>query len=81
LETLAVNGDAIQDFLLILVLSADLFKEMPGKYWDLSPFGKTPIVGLNKVFIWIEEKQFRDYYFFASYIQAKIHLGLFLLTL
>jgi hypothetical protein len=64
LETSVVNGDAIRDFLSILVLSADPFKEMPGKYWDLSPFGKTPIVGLNKVFIWIEEKQFGDKIFY-----------------
>lgn len=64
LETSVVNGDAIRDFLSILVLSADPFKEIPGKYWDLSPLGKNPIVGLNKVFIWIEKKQLGDKIFY-----------------
>jgi len=64
LETSVVNGGAIQDFLSILVSSADPFEEVPGKYWDLSPFGKDPIVSLNKVFIWIEEKRFGDKIFY-----------------
>jgi hypothetical protein len=48
----------IQDFLSILAGSPDPFKDVPGKYWDLSPSGQNPILDLDKVFISIEERQF-----------------------
>jgi len=48
--------------LSILAESPDPFKDVPGKYWDLSPSGQNPpaIVDLDKVFISIEERQFTD---------------------
>jgi hypothetical protein len=55
-----VNRAAIQDFLSILAGCPDPFKDMPGKYWDLSPSGLNPIVELRNVFISIEERQFTD---------------------
>ena len=62
LESSAVMADrkAIEDFLSILAGSTDPFKDVPGKYWDLSPFGLNPIVDLDKVFISIEERRFSD---------------------
>ena len=60
LESSALNCDAIEDFLSILAKCGHPFKDVPGKYWDLSPLGKKPIVGLSKVFILIKEMQFMD---------------------
>jgi hypothetical protein len=51
---------AIEDFFSILVECADPFNDVPGKYWDLSPSGRLPIVDLKKVFINVEERQFTD---------------------
>jgi len=53
-----VDRRAIEDFLSILAGSPDPFIDVPGKYWDLSPSGHSPIVDLDKVFISIEERQF-----------------------
>jgi hypothetical protein len=55
-----VDRVAIRDFLSILAGSADPFKDVPGKYWDLSPSGQKPIVDHDKVFMLIEESQFTD---------------------
>jgi hypothetical protein len=60
LQSSALNGQAIVDFLSILAGCKNPFKEVPGKYWDLSPLGRNPIVDLSRVFISIEEKQFTD---------------------
>ena len=60
LESLALNCDAIEDFLSILARCDHPFKDVPGKYWDLSPLGQKPIVGLSKVFILIKEMEFTD---------------------
>jgi hypothetical protein len=56
----AVDHAAIQDFLSILAGCSDPFEEVPGKYWDLSPSGKMPIVNLSNVFISIEKMEFTD---------------------
>jgi len=56
LESSAVNCVAIEDFLSILAGCVDPFKDVPGKYWDLSPFGQDPIANLTQVFILVEEK-------------------------
>ena len=60
MESSVVDHIAIKDFLSILAMSANPFKDVPGKYWDLSPLGQDPIVKLSKVFISIEEKQFTN---------------------
>ena len=38
-----VDRNAIEDFLSILVGCADPFKDVPGKYWDLSPSGQVQL--------------------------------------
>jgi hypothetical protein len=59
LESSALNHRPIQDFLSILaVCGNNPLKDVPGKYWDLSPLGGNPIVDLSKVYISIEEMQF-----------------------
>ena len=61
LESSAVlDRSATTDFLSILAGSPDPFKDVPGKYWDLSPSGCRPIVDLDKVFVSIEERQFTN---------------------
>jgi hypothetical protein len=55
-----VDKNAIQDFLSILAGCVDPYKDVPGKYWDLSPLGQNSIVDLTRVFISIEEKQFTN---------------------
>jgi hypothetical protein len=55
-----VDRDAIEDFLSILAGCADPFKDVPGKYWDLSPSGQVPIENLTRVFISIEEMHFTN---------------------
>jgi hypothetical protein len=60
LQSSALNLQAIEDFLSILTGCKNPFKEVPGKYWDLSPLGLNPIVGLSRVYISIEEMQFVD---------------------
>jgi hypothetical protein len=55
-----VDRRAIQDFLEILAGSDDPFKDVPGKYWDLSPSGLNPMVKLCNASISIEEWQFTD---------------------
>jgi hypothetical protein len=63
----AVDPVAIEDFLSILAGTVDPFKDVPGKFWDLSASGQNPIVDLPKVVISIEKKQFtvkvREHYF------------------
>ena len=59
MESLALNADAIQDFLSILVKSKNPFKDVPGKYWDLSPLGLEPLVDLTKV-LSIKKKDFAN---------------------
>ena len=58
LEKSALNGHPIEDFLSILAVCDKPLKNVPGKYWDLSPLGRNPIVDLSKVYISIEEMQF-----------------------
>jgi hypothetical protein len=58
LESSALNHAAIEDFLSILAGCDNPFKDVPGKYWDLSPLGRNPIVDLSKVYIMINEMQF-----------------------
>jgi hypothetical protein len=58
LESLALNHRPIQDFLSILAGCSNPLKDVPGKYWDLSPLGKKPIADLSEVYISIEEMQF-----------------------
>ena len=57
----------IGHFLSILAGCENPFNDVPGKYWDLSPLGHTPLVNLAKVFISIEEIQF------TSSVQYIIH--------
>ena len=57
LESSAKHRNAIQDFLSILAGAPDPFKDVPGKYWDLSSSGLNPIAKLDKVNISIEEWQ------------------------
>lgn len=59
LEHSALNRDAIEDFLSLLAGCKNPFKDVPGKYWDLSPLGQKPIVGRSKVFILVKEIQLR----------------------
>ena len=56
LDTSGADLTAIEDFLSILAAGIS-FKDVPGKYWDLSPLGRNPIVNLTRVFISIEVKQ------------------------
>ena len=56
----AANRDAIVDFLSILAQSDDPLKDVPGKFWDLSPQNPLAIVNLDKIFISIEERQFTN---------------------
>jgi hypothetical protein len=52
--------DAVEDFLSFLATCKKPFKEVPGKYWDLSPLSRNPIVDLSKVFISINEMPLAD---------------------
>ena len=58
LESSALNADAVDDFLSILARSEKPFKDVPGKYWDLSPLGSKPLVDLTKVFISVKRMDF-----------------------
>ena len=60
LEESAVNCDTITDFLSILAGSSDPLKDVPGKFWDLSPQNPLAIVNLDKIFVSIEERQFSN---------------------
>ena len=60
LESSALNRGAIQDFLSILAVCRNPLKDVPGKYWDLSPLGRLPIVDLSKVYISIDVMDFAD---------------------
>ena len=60
-QQLNASADArvvIDHFLSILAGCENPFNDVPGKYWDLSPLGHSPLVNLAKVFISIEERQF-----------------------
>jgi len=56
LESSVLNRAAIEDFLSILAACRNPFKDVPGKYWDLSPLGQNPIADLSRVYISIDER-------------------------
>lgn len=59
LESLALDHVAIEHFLSILAgCKSHPLRDVPGKYWDLSPLGRNPIAGLANVKITIVEMQF-----------------------
>lgn len=60
LEFSTLNSIAIEDLLSILAICDNPFKDVPGKYWDLSPLGRKLIVDLTKVFISIKEREFTN---------------------
>jgi hypothetical protein len=74
LESSALNHRAIEHFLSILAACSNPLKEVPGKYWDLSPSGRNPIVDLSKVYISINEMQFANgTQYFISPLQRFLH--------
>jgi hypothetical protein len=73
-----VNSVAIQDFLSILTWCDDPLRDVPGKYWDLSPLGQKPIAEFTKFFISVDERRFKigkqwHYYYLISPPPRMLH--------
>jgi hypothetical protein len=60
LQFSGTNEQAIMDFLGCLLSTRDPLRDVPGKYWDLSPMGADPLTQSTTVFIRI--KNFDDRY-------------------
>ena len=60
LHSLEKSHGPIVDFLLALSVSQQPFREVPGKYWDLSPGHAEPLTSLRPIHLRIEVKTFPD---------------------
>ena len=60
LSSSEINCSPITDFLDALMNSKQPFRDMPGKYWDLSPANTNPLKLLTPIHLHIEVKTFQD---------------------